>query len=585
MKKVILLVVMLFASMASLYGQEAYRPLLTEGRSWVVVSTNLATDEEQVSHIRVDGDTVIDGHSCRILVNENIDTGKIGKTVLLEKDRILYEYSESGKEFVPRMDFNMHEGDVLCGGLSVISEDYVDVNGTAYRRLGIGNPGDAPVVYWVEGIGPSEDLWLPEFVCCSVYTHMQECRENGTCVFTEADFSKEGTGEASTPHGLFMWKGRIDSGIDWIPAYFRYTPIRMTPTEERGTVLITNLTPRDCYVTVADQIESEFCWNSFRAKVNEDDNTLIIESGQYAGVMTDWIEPGDFPLYVDAITRGEGSDAIIRQSGIKGRIEPDGTIRFDDGCFLGFGNESIQTYEDMMMLSTYSRPNAFEPVVEIVPDMGDYDYVGEATFTDGWFNPRLRALGKDAVQDVKLPLWRSRGNSDMLLLQNPYSDARWIESGLQQGDGEGYILLDVSDPEFVKVVPGIKCGMRTEIKENGRPVDFYPTTQFQWSLLRGEGSMGAVGEPSVLSGDMITIKGAVFGVGDAPLYGDIWVDTPGTSNAQIVLPKGWSGTVEIDADPATAPCYYNLQGVRLPRPVQGQPMIEVTAGHARKVMK
>lgn len=149
MNKIILLVVMLLASMASLYGQERYRPLLTEGRSWVVVSTNLATDEEQISHIKVDGDTVIDGHSCRILVNENIDTGKIGKTALLEKDRILYEYSESGKEFVPRMDFNMHEGVVLSGGLSVISEDYVDVNGIAYRRLGIGTPGDAPVVYWV----------------------------------------------------------------------------------------------------------------------------------------------------------------------------------------------------------------------------------------------------------------------------------------------------------------------------------------------------------------------------------------------------------------------------------------------------
>ncbi len=239
----------------------------------------------------------------------------------------------------------------------------------------------------------------------------------------------------------------------------------------------------------------------------------------------------------------------------------------------------------MKSCSTYSRPNSFEPVVEVVPDMADYDYVGEATFTDGWFNPRLRALGKDAVQDVKVPLWRSRDDSDMLLLQNPYSDARWIESGLQKGDGDGSILLDVSDTGFVKVVPGIKCGMRTEIKEDGDPVDFYPLTYHQWSLMRGEGSMGADGEPSVLSGDMITIKGAVFGVGDAPLYGDIWVDTPRSNNAQIVLPKGWSGTVEIYADPASAPCYYNLQGVRLPHPVRGQPMIEVTAGHARKVMK
>lgn len=37
----------------------------------------------------------------------------------------------------------------------------------------------------------------------------------------------------------------------------------------------------------------------------------------------------------------------------------------------------------MMLLSTYSRPNVFEPVVEVVPDTDDYCYVGEATFTDG----------------------------------------------------------------------------------------------------------------------------------------------------------------------------------------------------------
>lgn len=382
----------------------------------------------------------------------------------------------------------------------------------------------------------------------------------------------------------YIWKGKVDSAISCIPAYFRYTPISITPIGKDGFVLITNQTLEEGYVIEADEYDSDMYWNSFKAFLDEKNNILTIESGQLAGFLF-----GDgmveFPLYVEAITRGEGSDAIIRQSGIKGCIEPDGTIRFDDGCFLGFGNESVQTYEDMMMLSTYSRPNSFEPVVEVVPDMDDYDYVGEATFTDGWFNPRLRALGKDAVQDVKVPLWRSRDNSDMLLLQNPYSDARWIESGLQKGDGDGSILLDVSDTGFVKVVPGIKCGMRTEIKEDGDPVDFYPLTYHQWSLQRGEGAMTPKGEPSTLSGDVITIKGAVFGVGDAPLYGDIWVDTPRSNNAQIVLPKGWSGTDKIEADPASAPCYYNLQGVGLPQAVKGQPMIEVKNGHARKVMK
>ena len=404
--------------------------------------------------------------------------------------------------------------------------------------------------------------------------------------------------EEGSVFGKYMWRGRIDSDIDWISAYFRYTPITITPADDNGEVVISNpLTEYNgSYIKSVEEYLTDDDWQSFRAIVDEEEGALTIKDGQTAGVYGDLYpenpELKDVPdgtlIYLFIAEISECAD-IEKPAGrvyeIIGNRQTGNGIEFGNDRFIGFGDEFAETDWFMKSCSTYSRPNSFEPVVEVVPDMGDYDYVGEATFTDGWFNPRLRALGKDAVQDVKVPLWRSRDDSDMLLLQNPYSDARWIESGLQKGDGDGSILLDVSDTGFVKVVPGIKCGMRTEIKEDGDPVDFYPLTYHQWSLMRGEGSMGADGEPSVLSGDMITIKGAVFGVGDAPLYGDIWVDTPRSNNAQIVLPKGWSGTVEIYADPASAPCYYNLQGVRLPHPVRGQPMIEVTAGHARKVMK
>lgn len=40
-----------------------------------------------------------------------------------------------------------------------------------------------------------------------------------------------------------------------------------------------------------------------------------------------------------------------------------------------------------------------------------------------------------------------------------------------------------------------------------------------------------------------------------------------------------------DADSESAPCYYNLQGVRLSQPVKGEPIIEVKGGQARKVVK
>lgn len=71
MNKIVLLVVMLLASMASLYSQEAYRPILTEGRSWLVVTSSHASDffnfESYETVKTVSGDTVIDGHSCKII--------------------------------------------------------------------------------------------------------------------------------------------------------------------------------------------------------------------------------------------------------------------------------------------------------------------------------------------------------------------------------------------------------------------------------------------------------------------------------------------------------------------------------------
>lgn len=200
MKKIVLLVILLFASTVNIFSQETYKPLLTEGKTWEVVTTNTnPTDhEEEENYIKIDGDTVVCGHACKILVHTN--NKFTWKSVLLEDDKIIYLYDESTKEFLALMDFNLHEGNNVGGWGSVLSEDSVEVNSIAYRRLSIGYEGETPLAYWVEGIGSSKDCWITLFDAhIGEYSYMQECRENEECVFSAADFSKEGTNGITTP--------------------------------------------------------------------------------------------------------------------------------------------------------------------------------------------------------------------------------------------------------------------------------------------------------------------------------------------------------------------------------------------------
>ena len=188
-----LLAIMLYFSTASIFSQEAYKPLLTEGKVWEVVTTNTTPidHDDEVSHIKVCGDTIIDGHVCKTLVHVNNEY--VRKSVLREDNKIIYYYDESTKAFLPLMDFNLHEGDKVGDWGNVLSEDYVEVNDIAYRRLAIGYEGEASLAYWVEGIGASKDYWITHFdMHIGEYSYMQECCENGECIFTQDDFSEAG---------------------------------------------------------------------------------------------------------------------------------------------------------------------------------------------------------------------------------------------------------------------------------------------------------------------------------------------------------------------------------------------------------
>lgn len=80
MNKTLVLIIMLFYIAADVVGHDIYRPILTECRSWLVVTSSHASDffnfESYETVKTVSGDTVIDGHSCKIIDNVRKDTGE-----------------------------------------------------------------------------------------------------------------------------------------------------------------------------------------------------------------------------------------------------------------------------------------------------------------------------------------------------------------------------------------------------------------------------------------------------------------------------------------------------------------------------
>lgn len=376
--------------------------------------------------------------------------------------------------------------------------------------------------------------------------------------------------------GKWMWKGNIATAIDGIFPYgTRCMPITIEPTDTDGEVVISCSENEDDYLETYNGISGirTFCC---KAAVNESDGSITIRGSQMS-------QQGQNPEYLFIAQYGEEqywNSPLTELSDIKGTIRENGTIEFPKECLIGFGSEFVQNVEDMNMQSTYSMANKFVPVAEYVPDMKEFEYCGEARFSDCWFNPRLRVSGIDEIRDVQVPLFRKDYGTTILLL-NPYSDKRWKECGFQKGDSNGYIILDVADPDYVKIQPVVKCGMKSSVAESGEPVDFFPYTASQWEqYVYNERDA----ECSTLEDNVIYIRHPVFGTEGAPFYCHNWKDSERENIGTILMPQGWSGVTGTLMAIGTEPEYYDLRGIRLNGPVKGRLIIELRDGKARKVI-
>lgn len=220
---------------------------------------------------------------------------------------------------------------------------------------------------------------------------------------------------------------------------------------------------------------------------------------------------------------------------------------------------------------------------EVDPNEGWHDYA-TATFVDGWCVPAFNGI--TTLEDVeeyafKVNVQQSDEDENLLRLDNPYRDPEGIfmvAAPQYLIAGNGYIVIDVTDPEFVCVVPGINCGTNIGGLIQAINVEGYFSALGYDKATIQAGISGY--EASTFENNVISIPMARFLVDN---------DGPYTWNGKASIMRStitFDSSVGVESVNTTngAAEYFNLQGVRVANPAEGQLLIKVQDGKAVKTI-
>lgn len=211
MKKIFILLFLLSACFGSLVAEEAYHPMLKEGKEWFCYLGNSFREYSYTFYIK--GDTIVDGEKCFKMYVDFRDmlTGELISTstgAYLEKDRRVYHVTNDRRELL--CDFNLKVGDKKPGGnQQVVSIDYIYVQGAWYRRFHLREPGesegDVEEGYWVEGVGSSRGLLdTSSWAVTGSTQKLITCYEDGKCIFTSENFEHMPSGKTDAPRRMLV---------------------------------------------------------------------------------------------------------------------------------------------------------------------------------------------------------------------------------------------------------------------------------------------------------------------------------------------------------------------------------------------
>lgn len=173
-----------------------YIPMLTNGKSWIVKTYNLAGGPDRYVIYTVTGDTLVNGRQCKKVYVDNQRYDAQYTIPLYEENKKIYScVSDYGNEPVLMLDFNKQVGDYRYSDIKedwnekVTKVDYITVNGITRKRIVFdSNYGESAI--WVEGVGANYDCFssIMSLPTDGTMYEFLECRDNGTVIFSQSDF-------------------------------------------------------------------------------------------------------------------------------------------------------------------------------------------------------------------------------------------------------------------------------------------------------------------------------------------------------------------------------------------------------------
>ena len=265
-------------------------------------------------------------------------------------------------------------------------------------------------------------------------------------------------------------------------------------------------------------------------------------------------------------------------------ITEDGSIEFDQAAVLGVcGADGDANGWYFFANSLGYVKGSYNTPIE-----ADYEAIdGTGTFNDGWFNPLIEAQGGEGIYNTSVTYYRNKTNANKIAMKNPYGTQAWEETFGFDTTKTGWLLLDIEDPDWVQVVPlVVAC---TAVENDGSTEDYLPWNE-EGMLVYTDGDVegqkeewASVGEDiSNLDGDLISIYHGWFGITTAPLGSYNWNSAAGPYNATAVLPAGWSGISNVAVDANESVRYFNLQGLEVSNPANGELVIVKKGGKTYK---
>lgn len=311
------------------------------------------------------------------------------------------------------------------------------------------------------------------------------------------------------------------------------------------------------------------CSGAVIGEIDTEASTLTIQPGQKFSYQEYY---GDDIYKCDAVLihykwNDDGDDIIASDEPFVATIG-DGVITFDPEVLL-----SIEAYEDDEFLGYLYLTDENVWTINL-PDPDDtWTSIGKGSFKDAWIAPGYFDNYDEFVFDVEIE--RSDLNPDRIRIVDPYSNP--LYSSVNISTKPGYIVIDLSDPEFVLVEPDVRSGFMSAdalifycynleayylLSLPKLDPDFEGITKDEIREWFEEDGL----EISTFKDNVVRIPVSVWGAYGDPYAGANWVDDEGEPLpmlSTLTLPET-EGVTEISTGNTSAPVeYYNLQGVKV----------------------